>query len=794
MKNNQANSIDFSQVLWYLDLNYAMLIAQHGSEKDTTMPRKKAGQAQVVTRAANRKILSAIQPGSLENTKDGKTMFARRLYKQLQTMCSTWANDKIPPFSANTAPLDRWLQGQLDEERTGFLAAFIDQAAMITSNLHYRLIGSRPLVSRTLDILNSSEGSEGFRKLLKINSLNFYCSNFGGAVYLNRSEPVQASYLPNADKWYFTTPPVENMYATDSTLFQNNNDFIFPFSYDGELWNRYDFFRIVSMPSTRLSTWGVGRCPLWRCIQMSRMMNAVYDHVYGSLSPDTARGVITVKGLSTQEFLEALSGSEAVNESDELSRDGALIGDGLGDIVVLADREEEIIVKYVTMSRLPDGFFIDAWTRWSLSVYSSSLGYSLDEFLGSPSNRLLGQSGAEVTQNAQRTSTKGGSELATLFQNALQANVIPPTVQFEFSARDIDNELQDVQLKQAKADLVISLFEANQPAIINKGDVNIDTLLEAKARGSHVIDRDEARRLLTELGVVSWLSEERNPDIVLDDSSYDLSTYRLKSYREEFRESKYIQRLAMQPVGDQVVLYENWVDRMGFQKERELVLWDDDRDLIRPTNWMGVDLSARSADNIGPNDFKRRTPNKKITKEMALDSDHASVITRLLRKHLLRQAESSIEEFVPIKSLISDKDSEVIVGRIYAITQAGRDSVLNRRKISDQHIAELAGRSLQYAKDRWAALLGNSESPQSSRLDETIDQEIGRMVEVTLAANPQIGDEDTLPVIMSALEEYIKPRALEIGQREAGLAFDAGADLAIEIVNIRVGQEASPVV
>lgn len=743
------------------------------------MSRKanKAGSSRVVTRAANRVVVPAINPGSLDNVRDGRS----RLYQQLQAMCTHYASKKIPKFSANTQPLDRWLLDQIDEEKTGYLAGMIDQAAMIQSNLHYRLIGSRPLVSRTLDILHNSEGGDGFRSMLRATALNFYCSNFGAAVYLNRSEPVIPSYLPNIDKWYWSTPPVDSLYATDPTQFSSNWDYVYPYSYNGELFSRYDFFRIVSMPSTRLDTWGIGRCALWRCIQIARLTSALYTHVYDSLSPDAAKGVLTIKGLSVEEFLQAMNGSEAVNEQDDVQRDGHQEGDGIGDIVVLADRDEEITVKFVTLSRIPDGLFVDGLIRNMLSSIAVNLGYPLDEFLGSSSNQLLGQSGDQVQQNATRAISKGGSDFSSQFQYYMQAMVVPETVQFEFANRDIDSELQDVQLKQAKVDIVTQLFEAVQLAIINKGEEASNSLIEAKATGQHIITREEARRLLSEWGVVSWLSEDVHPDVVLNDTNYDLSTYRLKLERDKVRDTPAIKRLADNPMGEPVILYENWIDKStGFERARQVTLWENDSDLNKANLWTGLDFDGTKYDEVGPNIYKRRAITKKITLDLVLDSQHARDITRIVRRLLLASIEYlnndlSLDGYQEISTLASKKDTDNFVSKLYAIVQLGRDAALERRKISDTYLAELAGASIDHARKRWG------------KLQSEMDGEVKRLIDVALQEHHSSAQIilDPKPSIMAQLDEFLKIRAGEISEAEVTAAFELGQNLVYEITGFK---------
>ena len=756
----------------------------------------KAGKAKTVTRAARRQIVPAIDPGLLSPNNDSgsRERTGKNLLRTLRGVCHHYSSSKIPDFSINTSRLDEWLQQSMNDERTGFLSAFVDQASMIQSNLHYRIVGSKSLVQRTLDLLHASEGGEGFRKLIKMTALNFYCSNFGGAVYLDRTDPVTASYLPNADKWYWNTPPVQAMYATDSTLFRPNGDYVYPYTYDGEPWSRYDFFKVVSMPSTMLKTWGVGRCPLWRCIQIARMTSATYEHIYNTLSPDTAKGIITIKGMTGDEFLAAMSGSEATNEEDEVFKSGFVNGDDLGDIVVLADREDEIVVKFVTLSRLPDGFFIDQWVRWTLTSFATNLGFPLEEFIGMPANRLLGQSGSEVEAGQQRGATKGGREFINQFQEYLQALVIPDSVGFEFADRDEAAELNDVAIKERRAKMVIDLFQATQLAIINKGDENIDTLIESRAAGEHILDREEARRLLVEWDVLpTWITNQPHENMTIDDAMYDVDQARLNRYREWARDKREIQRLAQSPTGEPVILRDSWVDRAtGFVRERELTLWEDDADLKRPTNWVGgfpggVEVA------VPPASWKRRTSRKPITLELAQDSDHTKELARIIRKLLLAQVaylhdDLSMDGFAPMTEMASKKDNDAAVSRLYAVTQLGRDSLLGRSNAPDAALGDIASRNLKYARERWAALLDEGKPPAGVPFRESFDDELRSVVEDTLKdikpAPAGTAVLDPAMVALAELEDHLRIRAKEWALEEVEFAFGFGRRMTGDVMGI----------
>lgn len=740
-----------------------------------------AGNQRLKTRAARRKIMPAVEPGVLNGTGDVGRLdkihgspWARHFVHKIHQLCEFNRAKPMPRFEKDTRRLDRWLQGSLDDERTNFLAAFIDQASMIQANRPYRITGSRGLVARTLDFLHMSEGGEGFRKLLKLTALNYYMSNFGGAVYLNRVDPVQASYLPHMQAWDWQLPAVNQMFATDPTLFAPRDDYVYPVEYDGTPWTRYDYFRIASMPSTITQTWGVGRCALYRCIQIAKMTSAIYEYIYDLVSPDSAKGIVTIQGMNWDEFLSALTGSEAVNEQDITKTNGFIPGDGLGDILVLADRDNEIDVKFVTLGRLPEGFFLDQWVRWTLTSFATNLGFPLDEFIGMPSNRLLGQSGSEVESGERRGGTKGGAEFINQTQELMQQLVVPTTVHFEFSERDASAEIQQTQISQMRTEMAVKMFEAAQLIELDEELGEIER--EAKRQSQRIINASEARRLLVEWGVLPEWITQTGDDLTLDDGYGNAAQARVQRWRNEAMESPAIKRLAMQPLGEPVVMFEQWVEGdTGLIREHEVVLWDDDNELARPTAWAGyrpIQGEFRTASMAQDWGNQARTTRKKPRLEHAIRSDHADSITRIVRTNLVSGE--------PL-----NRDSrESLSSRLYALAQIGRDSVIGRDRMSETNLAEMAGALVNWAGDytqRFAhtPVEGEATDLKPDRTPLGIQAPILLTLRDELVATIQVWSDD----LEAALPEAARERAREIAQDLACRAFAAGQYVAAERVN-----------
>jgi len=732
----------------------------------------------------SRKILTLpnVTTGSLEAVASnqrgqatGSRGLHRQLYSQLKRMCGDNIRSPRPPFTYSTRSLDQWMLRALDEEKTGFLNSFIDQASMIHSGRAYQLVGPAALVERTLSVLHNADGGEGFRSMLKKVAINYYCSNFGGAIYLHRDTPPMVEYSPFNDSWTWDLPPVTGLYSTDSTAFVPNYDYVYPYTYDGTPWMRNDFIRIVAMPSTQIETWDVGRCALYRCIHVASLTSALYEHVFDLVMPDSTKGIITIHGMTSDEFLEAVIGSEALNEKDTVNKptqmhhggDGRLLTNtDIGDILVLADRDTEIKVQYVTLGRIPEGFFIDSWVRTVLQAFASNIGFALSEFIDSSNSRLIGQSGAEVEANVSRGATKGGNEFIIQLQEKLQKDFVPRTVHFEFSARDTGQELTDVQIMREKALILKGLFEATQPAIIQQPNELIDTVLESKARGQFLITRDEARRYGIEMGVLpSWISSSSTgTDVSVSDDYGDLSHLRLSHMREEARERKAIRELAAHPLGEPVVLYENSRDRQtGFTTERTTVLWDDDNDLARPGAWVGWNQTATPALENGraKPTFNWRMSEKSSTLDEVIESENMIALRGLFRRAFMAQSNTD----GPLADTLGDRGLAEMQARMYEIARLGALDSVGERQLTQNQSANIAATLTETVRRRIKFLSAGGASADGETPDDPRST-VGVSWPASVTIQQMVDKYTDLDERAMVMEERLARLGEQVGNRE----------------------------
>lgn len=413
-----------------------------------------------------------------------------------------------------------------------------------------------------------------------------------------------------------------------------------------------------------------------------------------------------------------------------------------------------------------------------------------------PANRLLGESGAEVEAGQSRASSKGQAEFTNILLESLQQLVIPDQVHFEFSERDPSQALGQIDTQSKKVEMLVSLFEATQTAVINRGDELGDTLLEARARGTHLMTSEEARRLGVEWEILpSWFTLS-NRDVTATDLYEDTDQVRLRYLRQEYREKPAAYRMAANPKGEPVILYENRVDRdTGLVYESEMVLWDDDNQLSRPAAWagagdgkLGVLRSASTPTDWGPTKNRKAKP---VRLEHATDSDHTDKITRLLRRRMLEASRQRNEGGLSeMKSFLQRDEQESITSNLYALGQLGAQAVYGRLSLQDTQKAAIAGGALSYAAKRTDVLLDKLEEklakpsgsirPDNPWRKRSLDDDLKEAYEAAKLDADVLADQGA--TFEGCLEERVKSLARQVALSEATHAFACGQYVAAKVL------------
>lgn len=368
-----------------------------------------------------------------------------------------------PAYSSNSRTRDAWLRKVWKLEP--YLAGVINSVVQIDKNRGWTMTGGRNQVNRFTRVLHESKFSQdltGWRQFFGGTSQAYYTSDLGSVTEIGRNGkdgPLSQLYFVDPARCRLTgseKSPLEYYSSTGG----------------GQTWGRSDFFRITSLPSTDESLNGLGFCAVSRCIELAKIMVGIYQYDNEMLLNRAPRGLLLLKGITEQQWEEAMTARSAKLDGDEKTYYGAV------NVLASMDPSTELEAQLVSLSQLPAEFNQQIFTDLLMYGYSLVFGYDPREFWPVSSGAL--GTATETEMQHRKAGGKGGLDFALSFQEQLQGE-LPDTLHFEFEERDQDGELAEAQLTLAKVDPVMTMYDG----------------------GNGVIDRDEARILLAEQNIIN---------------------------------------------------------------------------------------------------------------------------------------------------------------------------------------------------------------------------------------------------------------------------------------------------
>ncbi len=461
--------------------------------------------------------------------------------------------EEQPPYDADTRKLDDWVSRIYT--RDYYLSGIVAQMVSIYKNRGWIMTGGKNVVKRYKTILHESEDGKGWRWLKAQQSLSYLTSNFGGPIEVGR---YPAPYFDNASGGWVVTP-MKGLYTMDPTLARLTGKRSQPLDYDGIEFGPYDYYKVTAMPSNRKGYFGVGLSPVFRCIEVAKLMIALHEYEVSRLDPSRLDGLVLLEGITMEQFEDALRSRRAENNRS-----------GTDHLAILASMDTTLEAKLVSLAQLSETFNdFDSRVRWILTAYAMNFGMQLEEFLGSHANTILGQSGAEVEAGMTRASSKGIGDFMIDDQEQIQ-KLMPETLEFAYRDRDSGAEMADLQIKEIRADIYTKMFLAVRPDGTMLGTV--DDYLRSMARDG-TIDAD-------------WTAEEET--VTVDDSeSINMDRFSRSQRRnilDKAMSSSRTRRAIELCPDEPIVQYEWWVDG-DEPKEVELVLWNSGDEAMRRRVW-----------------------------------------------------------------------------------------------------------------------------------------------------------------------------------------------------------------
>lgn len=455
-----------------------------------------------------------------------------------QFWASTYAwlldNDlDAPPYTQDSRIRDSWLRTFWPKEP--HLAGVLNQSCLIDSNRGWKLIGGRNQVNRFSERIHNFENGKGFRHFQRKAALSFRSADIGFVGEIGREA---------------RGGPLDKLWTVDPARCRLTSNTEYPLKYypaKGKMqaWRQEDFLHIVSMPSTDETFNDLGFCAVSRAIEIAKTMIAVYAYDHEQLGARAPKGLLLLKNISESNWETAMTSREEKLDSFERKY--------YGGVAVLASAGfDDIDAKLIALSNLPKDFDRKMFTDLLMFAYALVFGYDANEFWPVSGGALGRGRDTEIQHN--KATSKGVLDYPNEFQESFQG-LLPETILFQFEQRDDEGELREAEVRQAKANVIKTMYEAGS------------------SLGVPMISQWQAQYLLAESGLIpdEWTTTEE-PHMVSDDDGPNQD----EETRVRLARTDQVQRAALAFPHDPIIEY---TYRRGIAKAR--ILWSDLEDLER---------------------------------------------------------------------------------------------------------------------------------------------------------------------------------------------------------------------
>ena len=414
-----------------------------------------------------------------------------------------------PPYQADSRPRDAWLRDFW--RREPHLAGVLHSVVAIDQNRHWTLTGGRNQVRRYTEILQQAENGAGWRHYAGLQALSYYTADIGAITEIGR----EGRY-----------GPLRALFHVDPARCRLTGKADRPLAYDKtkQAWRPEDFFRMASLASTDEEMYGLGLCGVSRALELAKLMAGVYEHSLEKLGSRAPKGLLLLKGISQEQWKEAMTSREAALEGLER--------DYYGAVAVLASMGmDDMDAKLVALSQLPDGFDLKTWTDLTMYGFALCFGYDPIEFWPVQAGSL--GRGRETEIQHMKATGKGAASFMRSHQDQLQMR-LPPSLLFEYEQRDQTGLLLEADVTQAWATVAKTLYE----------------------QGMGVLTRQQAMSVLAEQGVIprEWTTLEEDAE-ASDTGEMDLGAGEQEE-RQRLLETEPVQRAIARFPDEPIVRYE----------------------------------------------------------------------------------------------------------------------------------------------------------------------------------------------------------------------------------------------
>lgn len=410
--------------------------------------------------AEEEKKIRSLQP-RFNTTKDVAPAAFWTFWEQSEEKIPKWGSYKRIAYTRNIARNEPIMAGAVGSMISRIVA------------LDWEIKGGRNLVRRFHDVLSKANDGDGWDTFIDPFVFDYTTTDIGGLGELGRENDNDES-------------PVVAIWNLDAGLCQLTGNRNFPILYTPQIGGKsiklkpWDFMRSVDQIASEERMFGMGYCAVSRALKAINVLLKLYNYEDEMLSDMPPQGIASITGMTDQEVETAFLKYDAMRQSKQ-----QMTFKGVLWLVSTMSPLQQVKAEFTPFANLPDGFN----KQEAISIYVATLalcfGVDVREFWPF-SNGPLG-SAAEAEVQAEKAKGKGLGRMLSAIQRAINWNVLPEGLEFEFDMPNSEEEMTRAQIAGAQITNVRKLWE---PAMSGEG----------------LITTEEARRWLVELKAVpDWL-------------------------------------------------------------------------------------------------------------------------------------------------------------------------------------------------------------------------------------------------------------------------------------------------
>lgn len=206
----------------------------------------------------------------------------------------------------------------------------------------------------------------------------------------------------------------------------------------------HQVWAMSDMPSPIETMNGIGMCAVYRILREAERTRDISIHDREKLSGNNPKGLILVNNIGQKQL------QDVIKEHKDRQTQQGYVRYTRPAIYASLDPAKPASAQIIDFASMPDGFNKDTELKWYITVLALALGCDFQD-LAPLSSGNLGTSTQSQTLHL-KSKGKGPAMYMKRFAHMMNfSGILPQTVEFEFDEKDVEDDIQQQNLSNAKA-------------------------------------------------------------------------------------------------------------------------------------------------------------------------------------------------------------------------------------------------------------------------------------------------------------------------------------------------------